>query len=177
MMDPICQQSHHHESHTHTISLLQLHPQPSSCSFPCPKHQPLAGLPSTDLGSCTVCTQGEMLSPPSTHRVQQVGPGWQLGSGHCPLSQDEHRLLEWLCNPSQTINLKFLKKHLPWFWLRVGTWCSQGKVAPSCFLQLLTFQFCCLSALWDGAICPHLSLGAPSSISPPGSGLTPTCLS
>lgn len=53
MMDPICQQSHHHESHTHTLSLLQLHPQPSSCTFAHPKHQLLVGLPSTDLGSCT----------------------------------------------------------------------------------------------------------------------------
>lgn len=136
--------------------LLHLSPSETPATCRAPQHWPwiLHG----------VCTQEEMLSPAQHPQgrskwAQAASPGPVFGSGHCPLGWDEHRLplLEWLCNPSQTINIKFLKKHLPWFWLRVGTWCQQGKVAPSCFSQLVTFRFCCLSALRDGAICPPLT--------------------
>lgn len=134
-------------------------PSPCSSSIPSPALAPLPirntgclwGSPALTLDLAQSLHPRKDAEPtPAPPGVQQVGPGWQPvtspGSGHCPLGQDEHRLplLEWLCNPSPSINVKFCKKHLPWFWLRVGMWCQQGKVAPSWFcsyFSILLFIF------------------------------------
>ena len=146
-----------------------------------PKHGLRTGLPSTDLAPWTLhgaCTQEEMLNPPQhpcranpgclhpqghSEWAQGGSPGPALGSGHCPLSRGRGQAPgRWssCATHLMSIDVKFLKKRLPWFQLRVGTWCQQGTVAPS-FLQLVTFRFCCLSACshfvgWSDPASPHL---------------------